>query len=293
MDKIQLEINVNSVYCGDALEVLRTFPSASIDLIVISPPYDGTRSYNGFKFDFEAIAIELARVLKPGGVIVWNVADATVDGSKTLTSCRQALFFNNVCGLRVHDVMFYEKNSCAFPSKRDGVRYSSVVEFVYIFSKGKPKTHNLICDKRNSCYGKKGFGKASSRNTNGELVKHDRKPTPEFSPRDNISRYYTGKGFSSKDPVSSQHPAIMPDLLAFDHIRTWSNEGDLVLDCFAGSGTTLCMAKALNRQYVGIEISAEYCALIEERLEFEYDVEELIKKSTEQYNSRFKVLKGE
>ncbi len=165
--------------------------------------------------------------------------------------------------------------------------HSSVIEPVYIFSKGKPKTVNLISDKRNTCAGTTGFGKASKRLANGDLVSFERKPVPEFSPRDNVWRYYTGKNYSSKDATAYLHPAIMPDILAFDIIRTFSNEFETVLDIMAGSGTSCVMAQTLNRAYVGIEISSEYCSIIEERLKYKYDVAELMRKSSEQYNSRF------
>jgi DNA modification methylase len=278
----------NKVYNGDAVEVLRSFPDECIDMVFTSPPYGTVRNYNGYKFNFQEIADELTRTLKHGGVIVWNEGDTIVKGSKTLIPYEHALYFSRECGLKVHDTMIYEKNSCSYPAKRNGLRYSNVFEYVFIISKGKPNTVNLICDKRNRCYGEKGFGKSSQRLKDGDLIKYERKPTPEFSPRDNIWRYFTGKGYSSKDSNASKHPAIMPELLAFDIIRTFTNESDIVLDPMAGSGTSCVMANVLKRKYIGIEISDEYCQLINKRFQYPYDVEELKRKSSEQYNSRFR-----
>ena len=75
-----------------------------------------------------------------------------------------------------------------------------------------------------------------------------------------------GGGHSTKDKIAYKHPAIFPEKVVEDHIISWSNEGDVVLDPFAGSGTTLKMAKKLKRNYIGIEISAEYIKIIHERL---------------------------
>ena len=75
-----------------------------------------------------------------------------------------------------------------------------------------------------------------------------------------------GYNLTTTDKYAFEHPAMFPEKLAEDHIISWSNEGDVVLDPFAGSGTTLKMAKKLNRNYIGIEISAEYIKIIHKRL---------------------------
>ena len=136
-----------------------------------------------------------------------------------------------------------------------------------VFSKGKPKTANLICDKANKWAGHTNWGKNTYRDVNNDLkVLSDIKPVPPFSPRNNIWKYQVNGGFSTKNKIAHKHPAIFPEALALDHILTWSNEGDVVLDIFAGSGTTLKMAKLNNRKYLGFEISEEYCHIIDERL---------------------------
>jgi DNA modification methylase len=235
-------------------------------LTVTSPPYDDIREYNEYKFSdaiLYSIIKSLYRVTKKGGVVVWVVGDSTVNGSESGNSFRQALKFMEV-GFKLHDTMIYEKNTSSFPAKRTGVRYTQIFEYMFIFCKGKIKTANLICDKPNKWAGHTNWGKNTNRMKNGELKETtDIKPVPDFSPRNNIWKYNVGKGFNSSDKESHEHPAIFPEQLAADHILCWSNENDIVLDPFSGSGTTCKMAKKYKRKYIGIEISKEYCKLSE------------------------------
>ena len=256
---------LNKVHCADCLEIMATFPDNSIDLTVTSPPYDNLRDYKGYTFDFEGIAKELYRVTKEGGVVVWVVGDATIKGSETGSSFKQALYFIK-CGFRLHDTMIYEKNGSSFPSRRDGNRYTQIFEYMFVFSKGGPGGVSLICDKENRWKGYTSFGKSKIRDKEGNLKEREMKPVPDFSPRNNIWRYATGKNYSTKDEIAFQHPAIFPEQLANDHILSWSNEGDIVLDPMCGSGTTLKMAKLSNRKYIGIEVSEEYCEIAEKRI---------------------------
>ena len=93
---------------GDCLELMKSIQDGSVDLTVTSPPYDNLRTYNGFSWDFKGVAKELYRITKNGGVVVWIVGDATVKGSETGTSFRQALYFME-CGFNLHDTMIYGK----------------------------------------------------------------------------------------------------------------------------------------------------------------------------------------
>ena len=102
-------MKLNTIFNEDCLNTMRAMPDGVIDLVITSPPYDDLRNYKGYSFDFESIAKELFRVVKEGGVVVWVVGDATVDGSETGTSFRQALFFKEV-GFNLHDTMIYMKN---------------------------------------------------------------------------------------------------------------------------------------------------------------------------------------
>ena len=235
-------------------------------MTVTSPPYDDIRDYKGYNFTnstLDTIIAELYRITKPGGVVVWVVGDATVNGGESGTSFRQALKFMDI-GFKLHDTMIYEKNTSSFPAKRAGNRYTQIFEYMFVFCKDKIRTAHLICDKPNKWAGHTNWGKNTNRLKNGHLQETtDIKPVPEFSPRNNIWRYNVGKGFNSKDKESHEHPAIFPEQLAEDHILSWSNEGDVILDPFSGSGTTCKMAKKNKRKFIGIDISEEYCKLAE------------------------------
>lgn len=252
---------MNTIVCGDNKTVLSSLSENSVDLTVTSPPYDNIRDYKGFSLDMETVVKQLYRVTKPGGIVVWVVGDATEDGSESGNSFRQALLFMEN-GFKLHDTMIYEKNTSAFPARRNGNRYTQIFEYMFVFSKGKPKTAHLICDKENKWAGHTNWGKNTQRGADGVLVQtSDIKPVPQYSPRNNIWKYNVGKGFNSSDKESHEHPAIFPEKLAEDHILSWSNEGDVVLDPFCGSGTTCKMAKKNKRNYIGIDISEEYCSL--------------------------------
>jgi site-specific DNA-methyltransferase (adenine-specific) len=249
------------ITCGDCKTVLATYPDECVDLTVTSPPYDDLRDYKGYSLSIQEVISQLFRVTKKGGIVVWIVGDATVKGSETGTSFRQALQFVEA-GFRLHDTMIYEKNTSSFPARRNGNRYTQIFEYMFVFSKGAPKSVSLLCDKPNKWAGWTNWGKNTSRKKNGQLEETtDIKPVPEFSPRNNIWKYTVGKGFNSSDKESHEHPAIFPEQLAEDHILSWSVVGDVVLDPFCGSGTTCKIAKKHGRRYVGIDISETYCTL--------------------------------
>ena len=261
-------MSTHKIICGDCIEVMHKLDTESIDLVVTSPPYDNLRDYKGYSFDFESIAKELFRVLKQGGVVVWVVGDATIDGSETGTSFKQALYFKEI-GFNLHDTMIYEKNGASYPATKQSNRYTQIFEYMFILTKGKPKTVNLIGDKKNRWGGAASFGVKSKRQQDGTLKKCEKITVVKYSPRNNIWRFNTGFGYSSKDKRAYEHPATFPEALARDHILTWSNEGDTVLDPFVGGGTTLLAAEKLNRDSIDIDISKEYCKLAYERVKGE------------------------
>lgn len=252
-------LELNQIYNKDCLEGLKELDSNSIDLTVTSPPYDDLRNYSdenfAWNFDiFKNIAIELHRVTKPGGVVVWVVGDAVVNGGETGTSFKQALFFQEL-GFKIHDTMIYEKNSSTFPAKATSKRYSQIFEYMFVFSKGKIRDDiKLIADKKNKWAGWTNWGTKTQYDKEGKLISKTKniKPTPEYSLRTNIWKYAVS--FNDK----TGHPAVFPEKLAEDHILSWSNEGDLVLDPFMGSGTTAKMAMLNKRNYIGFEKNKEY-----------------------------------
>ena len=258
---------VNSIVLGNCIDELNKLDDESVDAFITSPPYDNLRDYNGYSFPFEDIAKVMYQKLAKGGVIVWVVGDAVLKGSETGSSFRQAIFFQEL-GLNIHDTMIYEKNGSSFPARRTGNRYSQVFEYMFVFSKGKPKTANLICDKKNKWSGWTTFGKGTNRDKDGRLVEgKGRKPTPNFSPRHNVWKYNTGKSYTTKDAFAFKHPAMFPESLAEDHIMTWTSPGDLVVDPFVGAGTTTKMAAINGRNWIGIDISEEYVGIARQRME--------------------------
>lgn len=270
----------NMVICGDCANVLAGFKVDDfVDLTVTSPPYDALRTYRGYDFDFIKIAQQLWRVTKPGGVVVWVVGDETVDGGETGTSFQQALGFMQL-GFKLFDTMIYEKTGTSFPSKG---RYTQIFEYMFVFSKGMPKTFNPIQDVPKLWEGS--WGKTTQRKKDGSLKDSAAKncgagksgrATEEgqygYKQRTNIWRITNGKKFAQPDgDLAYGHPATFPYALARDHILTWTNPGDLVLDPMCGSGTTLLAAKNTGRKWLGIDSSPEYCKLSKQRLQGEED----------------------
>lgn len=256
-----------TIYNGDNIAVMADLPSTSIDLTVTSPPYDNLRKYllpdgSSPTWDFEGVAQQLWRLTKPGGVVVWIVADATVNGSETGTSMRQALRFMDI-GFRLHDTMIWEKSD---PSPGDGkFRYHDCWEFMFVFSNGQPAAMNLIRDVKSVHAGKvdmRNWDRRRDESCEGK----ERKPwlRPEFGYRRNL--WKLNHGGNQVDAIAFDQPAIFPECIARDHILSWSNPGDVVLDPFCGSGTTLKMAKETGRRGIGIEINPDYCEIIKTRL---------------------------
>lgn len=249
-----------TLYCGDNVEVMSEMESESIDLVVTSPPYDNLRTYGGHTWDFEGVAAQLKRLLKPGGVIVWVVNDATVNGSETGTSFRQALHFMDI-GLNLHDTMIWRKEGCPFPETN---RYYPVFEYMFVVSSGKPRTCNQISDRVNKRAGVKVNG--TNRQRDGTTRDCSAKRNGIDRPVKPIGVRFNVWDVPHPGVSGSKHPAPFPESLARDHILSWSNEGDTVLDCFSGSGTTIKMARETGRRGIGIEVNPEYCEITKKRL---------------------------
>ena len=260
-----MPLEYNKIYCCDNVEGMRQLPNDCIDLTVTSPPYDSLRGYTGYAWTLEPLVSELHRVTKEGGVVVWVVSDSTVKGSETGNSFRQALAFIEA-GFRLHDTMIYAKHN---PPPTGGAnRYFQSFEYMFVFSNGAPKTFNPLTEpRRNICNDKRARRtKSFTRDANGDFVRKDVAVNQNDPKRRNVWTYLVGGGNTTDDKIAYQHPAIFPEQLAADHIKSWSDPHDVVLDPFMGSGTTAKMAAALDRKYIGFEISAEYCALAQKRL---------------------------
>lgn len=252
---------------GDCLELMKSVPDVSVDLTVTSPPYDNLRTYNGnidqWNFEkFKEIAKELYRITKLGGVVVWIVNDATIKGSETGSSFRQALYFKE-CGFNLHDTMIWDKGVFTATGSL-AVRYASVFEYMFVFSKGKPKAFNPIKDRKNKHAGGKLHGTV-------RLADGSFKPVSGAGSK---TRGEIGQRFNiwQIPPVQSRrertgHPAQYPERLVRDHIISWSNEGDIVLDPFMGSGTTGVACVNTNRHFIGMELDENYYEIAKKRIE--------------------------
>ena len=267
---------MNKVFNMDCCEGMKQLKDCTVDLTVTSPPYDNIRNYNGFNFDWQETIKQLYRITKDGGVVVWIVADQTVDGSETGTAFKQALFAKE-CGFNLHDTMIWKKESCAFP---ETTRYYQIFEYMFVWSKGKPKTFNPLMDRKNYYAGCKVHGTDRQKDGSTTLVsaeKHGGRDVKDYGYRFNVWE------ISSEKNNKTGHPAVFPIRLVKDHILTWSNEHDTVLDPFLGSGTTRIAAWDLNREFIGYEISKEYFDKQEERfkdhtnqLDMFHDLEEIV-----------------
>jgi DNA modification methylase len=249
-----MEIN-NKIYNLPCESFLESLPDNCVDLVVTSPPYDDARKYDVFSIDFNKVIGQLYRVIKVGGVCVWVVADTTRNGSESGSSFRQALLFKDA-GFNIHDTMIWLKSN---PIPLTHNRYEQSFEYMFVFSKGKPKTFNPIKVDTLSA------GTLRKRNKSNKEVGSAVRNRDEVT----TTQPQKIKGNVWEFPVSNSkynHPAIFPISMVKDHISSWSAECDLVLDPFAGSGTTLVAAKELGRQYVGCEISSKYCEIINNRL---------------------------
>jgi len=252
------------LYKGDCLEVMKDIPDGSVDLVVTSPPYDNLRTYNGtlnWNEDiWQRVIEELYRVIANGGVVVWVVGDATIKGSETGTSFKQALYFKE-CGFNLHDTMIWEKDTFTATGTLK-VRYASVFEYMFILTKGKIERFNPIKDRKNKTFGEIHHGSVRQKDGTTKPISNKTRTTPKYGQRFNVWRQQ-----AEKNSKAFGHPAMFPEQLAYDHIISWSNENDLVFDPFMGSGTTGVACVNTNRNFIGIELDETYFNIAKERIE--------------------------
>ncbi len=257
-------MELGKIYHENCLETLARMPDDYLDMTITSPPYDDLREYNGYHFPVAEIAAGLLTKTKPGGVVIWVVGDRTVNGDETLTSFQHAITFKEA-GFRVHDTMIYAKNN---PIPSDcGKRYRQCFEYMFCFSKGQPKTFNPLTQpiKQEKAFRSFRITKVGRNDLEHDHVAPKERKVNNIFHYDNIFYYNVGTS-SSKDKIAFEHPAIFPEKLVEDQVRTWTDEGNIVYDCFAGSGTTAKIAHLLGRRWLGSEISEEYVRIAEQRL---------------------------
>ena len=251
------------LYLGDCLAVMPAL--GKVDAVVTSPPYDNLRDYGeGFDgVDCFGVLTNISNILINGGVCMWNVADATIKGSESGSSFRQALHAID-CGLNLHDTMIYQKPQAFGGSSK---AYLHSFEYMFVFSKGVPKTFNAIRDRKNVRDGISSTTKGG-RKKNGQLQERTTVEVSPYGKRKNVWAFGVGG-------VNHGHPAIMPDSMARDHIISWSNESETILDPFMGSGTTLVACAKLGRKGIGIELDPDYFEIAVERVKKAYEQPDL------------------
>jgi site-specific DNA-methyltransferase (adenine-specific) len=252
-------LDLNNIYLGDSETVLKDIPNNTVDMVITSPPYDNLRNYNGVgdtwnHKKFQAIANELFRVLKDGGVIVWVVNDKTEKGSETGTSFKQALYFMEL-GLNLNDTMIWKKTNPMPQIKQS--RYNQVFEYMFVFSKGIPKTFNPIME---SCKCAGLNYDSTCKNMGGE---NGRTKKNFFINKEKVTSNIWEIAVAQN---KTKHPAVYPIEIPLRHIKSWTNENDIVLDPFMGSGTTAIAAMELNRHFIGIEMDEEYYQICLDRI---------------------------
>lgn len=256
-----MSVTVNKIYCSEASRFMSKLPDEFVDLTVTSPPYDNLRDYKGYSFNFEAIAHQLFRITKPGGVVVWVVNDQTKKGSETLTSFKQAIYFVEECGFNIETMIYAKTNP--MPQQKLHKRYAQAFEYMFVFSKGLPAEFNPLME---PCKYAGSTNNVGFRQKDGTIKRKKINHIKDEKIKSNIWFYRVGYLHSSKDKIAFEHPAIFPEDLARDHILSWTKKGDLVFDPMSGSGTTLKQAKLLNRKYLGCDISSAYCKIARRRI---------------------------
>ena len=246
------------IHTGDCVEFMEAMDDESVDLVVTSPPYDNLRDYNGFEFDCGKVASGLARVVKKGGVVVWVVGDR-INGGRSLTSFEQAFAFRDA-GFVVYDAMIFKKRNTPFMRKR---AYTNCYEFMFVFTRGLPATFNPL----RSPSVRTGVWPVPFLKGADGVNRKTKRSLSEHKVRNNIWSYAVGKNGTTSDMYAFKHPAMFPENLARDHILSWSDPGELVFDPMCGAGTTCKMAKATGRRWLGVDVSAEYTAIAQRRVE--------------------------
>ena len=262
---------INKIHNESCLDTMAKMPDDFIDLTVTSPPYDNLRTYDGNiaqwgEHIWKAVIQNLFRITKQGGVVVWIVGDATIKGSETGTSFKQALWANE-CGFNLHDTMIYMKDNP--PPTGGNDRYFASFEYMFVLSKGKPLSFNPITMPRRNKWNDNRTRRVRpvTRNGKGEFIKKEVPVNTGHIKLQNVWSFIVSGGSVASDELAHKHPAIFPEQIANDHIVSWSNEGDLVYDPFMGSGTTAKMAILNKRNFIGSEISKDYCDISEKRIE--------------------------
>ena len=254
---------------GDCVNEMKKMSKGSVDLTITSPPYDNLRDYdNTLSWDqntWMTIIQSLFHITKDGGVVVWIVGDATMNGSETGTSFKQALHAIHV-GFKLHDTMIYMKDNP--PPTGGSNRYYQSFEYMFVFSKGKPKVFNPIKTARRNKWNDKRTRRIRpvTRNKKGDFIKKQIPINTGDVKLQNVWSYVVSGGSVCHDDLGHRHPAIFPESLVIDHILSWSNKNQTVFDPMMGSGTVGKIALNLGRKFIGVEKNIDYFNIAKQRV---------------------------
>lgn len=262
----------SQAYLGDCLEVLRSFPEASIDLIVTSPPYADQRasSYGGIKPDdyvdwFLPRAEQFLRVLKPRGSFVLNIKEKAIHGERHTYVLELILALRKQGWLWTEEYIWHKKN--CYPGKWPN-RFRDAWERCLHFTKQRQFKMNQ--DAVKVPMGDWAQTRLKSLGKN-DVVRYDSQVGNAFAK--NIANwqgrdmaYPTNVLHLATECSNKKHSAAFPLALPQWFIKLFTDQGDVVLDPFAGSGTSLQAAVELGRKAIGIDISPEYIRMCEETL---------------------------
>lgn len=257
----------------DCIEGMKKLPDNSVDLIFTSPPYADRRknSYEGYHADvyndwFVQVAEEIKRILKPSGSFFLNLKAHCDKGERVLYVYELIIRLRNELGFRFVDEFTWTKNGV--PGRFKG-RFKNGFEPVFHFAKspdvtfnphevGTPMKEESIARASRKASGESGNGSGFAGMRKNETMQNKKLALP--------SNHLHIPQKSNQFTLQSKHPAVFPEELPEFFIKAFSNEGDLVLDPFIGSGTVAVVAKRNNRNYIGFDLKEEYVDLSNERI---------------------------
>ena len=270
--KLITELDMNRIICGDCLEILKDMPDNSVDLIVTSPPYADNRksTYGGVKPDqyvewFLPYSKEFLRILKPTGTFILNIKEKVVNGERSTYVIELILEMRKQGWLWTEEFIWHKKN--CVPGKWSN-RFRDAWERCLQFNKNKK--FNMYQDEVKVPIGS--WAKSRLKNlSETDKVRDEAKTDSGFGK--NVSNwvgkdtvYPTNVLHLATECSNKQHSAAFPEELPRWFIKLFSKEGDVVLDPFMGSGTTVVVANELGRNWIGIDKVEEYCEIAEARL---------------------------
>ncbi len=264
-------MELNKIYLGDALDLLKKLPDNSIDLVITSPPYSTMKKYiddEGILADdyvdwFIPYCKEIERVIKPTGSFILNINDKVEGGFRHPYVFDLISRLHKETGLKMFERLFWNKMK-GLPNKS---RFGDRIEFLFWFV--KEKDFKFKIDEMRTEYSpvsikrmKKPLKKRYSRGEDdSELEYKDWQPNPKGALPTTLVNIS-----SQSKKIADTHVAVYPTELIKYFIMGSTDEEDIVLDPFMGTGTTGLVANELNRNYIGFELQKEYVTLSEKRI---------------------------